>query len=155
MRNRKKSYRELNFSLIAANNLFEVSPQNVFEENNNLDDIGETYTEQEEFLESKAEIVKPYNISNLDDDFLGEYTAHPDRLEPSNFVSSDEIDYYNRLLFEALEANNLDSFIFYLERGASIGAINIEGKTCLDIAIEQKKQNFIDFITNFLDNSKK
>jgi hypothetical protein len=155
MKRRKKSYKELNFSLIAANNSFEMNPQNIFEESNNLDDIDEAHTEQEEYLENKAEIVKPYNISNLDDDFLGEYIAPPDRLEPSNFISSDKMDYYNRLLFEVLEANNLDLFIFYLEEGANIGAINIDGKTCLDIAIEQRKQNFIDFIINFLDNSKK
>lgn len=155
MKKRKKSYKELNLSVILANASFEVDPQDIFEENNNLNDMSEIYAEQEEYLENNAEIVKPYNVSNLDDDFLGEYTATPDRLEPSNFITSDEMEYYNRLLFEALEVNNLDLFSSYLKEGANIGALNMDGKTCLDIAIEQNKQNFIDFITNFLDNSKK
>lgn len=110
---------------------------------------------QNEFKE-QAEIVKSYKSPGLDDDFMGEYSPPLEGLEANSYVDPNQIyDSYNKSLFKAIELGDEDMMLFALKQGANIHAINDEGKTCLDIAIENKSQNFIDLIDDFLNNKSK
>ena len=103
--------------------------------------------EQQE-AEEQAELVKSYKAPGLDDDFLGVYSPSAEILEPGNYLSNRSS---NDLLFIACEAGDSDLLLLALEQGADLKAVNADGKTCLDIAIEFNHQNCVHLIKNIID----